>query len=595
MTVEQLNSRCDAAEEKLTGRSRVTLPVVPYNVIDWIHNARPFVGGIERTFDWEPFWIEPYEDSHPNIVIKNARQTFKTTFGTDILGCHATAYPNREITCILDTDERLQAFSEKRLRHDTFLVNPILKTFLPYGRANIRRIVLLNGSVIYLRTDEGEYGKVEGLTNHLVVCDESQYQELQFLQKVFYTMTQTKGRLYLLGIGGESGSEWHKIWLRSDQRHWVFKDKFWREKLKFDVEGNLTNEHPSDVVAGRWVAEKPSNQEYRGYSMPQSIFARIPLTIQDATQLYRTRPSNSIEYQRKHYPSSMYLSHTLGDFYKAERRPITPEMIEDCYNYDLTLLTGDEVTEIKNTFGQQVRILGGVDFGSSPAASSTYVTTIIHWRKVGRYQLVGISQRPQEHGLDQSAAITAIGKSYSWDIGVGDVGYGQDRVKNIQDGAVDSRKRPFTGLGQRFVGCRTIGSEVKPDLQFKEETDEHGTELGRIQIDKTTTIQAFVDFIGMHIPHPIYPESEKLSRTKFLIPMKNDWETDFLMADLTATTRKDIDQEDDRSVEDPRQKAVKLFNHPRDSMMSIIYCLVGDNNYDEAAFHISRGVSRKIL
>ena len=45
------------------------LPKLPLNVIDWIHKARPFVGGIERTFDWEPFWIEPYEDNHVNIAV----------------------------------------------------------------------------------------------------------------------------------------------------------------------------------------------------------------------------------------------------------------------------------------------------------------------------------------------------------------------------------------------------------------------------------------------------------------------------------------------------------------------------------------------
>ena len=481
------------------GDSLVNLPKLSTNVLDWIKENRQWVGGIKRTFDWEPFWIEPYEDNHPNIIIKNARQTFKTTFGTDILGCYATSHRNAEITAILDTDERLQAFSEKRLRHDTYLVNSILKQFLPYGRANIRRLVLLNGSVTYLRTDEGEYRKVEGLTNHLVVIDESQYQDLQFMQKVLYTMTMTKGRLYLLGIGGEAGSEWHKVWLKSDQRMWVFKDKDWRDKLRFDVDGNLTNEHPENIVAGRWVAQKPENQEYRGYGMPQTIFARIPLTIDDAVRKYRTRPSNSIEYQRRHYPPSMFLSHTMGDFYKAERRPVTPEMVEKCYAYHLSLLTSEQIREIKNTFGSWVRILGGVDFGSSPAASSTYVTTIIHWRKSNRYQIARCEQRPQEHGLDQSAAIARIGHEDAWDIGVGDVGYGQDRVKIIQDGGRDSHDKRFEGLGQTFVGCRTIGSEVKPEMQFKEEADEHGTELGRLQIDKTSSIQNFIDFVGWSV------------------------------------------------------------------------------------------------
>jgi len=235
MSFNQLNRALDKVQAWLTGET-VSLPTLPTNVMEWIDVARPTVGGLARNFDWEPFWPPVYEDNHLNMIIKNGRQTFKTTFGTDVLGCAATSHNNWEITGILDTDERLQAFSEKRLRHDTFLVNPMLKKFLPYGRANVRRIALLNGSVIYLRTDEGEYGKIEGLTNWLVMCDESQYQDLQFLQKVLYTMTQTKGRLYLLGIGGEAGSEWHSIWMKSDQREWIFKDKYWREKLKFDMD-----------------------------------------------------------------------------------------------------------------------------------------------------------------------------------------------------------------------------------------------------------------------------------------------------------------------------------------------------------------------
>jgi hypothetical protein len=142
-------------------------------------------------------------------------------------------------------------------------------------------------------------------------------------------------------------------------------------------------------------------------------------------------------------------------------------------------------------------------------------------------------------------------------------------------------------MGKRhFHGCRTIGSEVKPQEQFVQATDEHGTELGRLQIDKTTSIQGFIDFIGTYVSHPTRNHEDELKKTKFIIPMKNDWETDFLMNDMCSITRKDLDEDLVSVEDDPRQRAKKEFNHPKDSVMSIIYCLVADNNYDEGRYEI---------
>ena len=70
--------------------------------------------------------------------------------------------------------------------------------------------------------------------------------------------------------------------------------------------------------------------------------------------------------------------------------------------------------------------------------------------------------------------------------------------------------------------------------------------------------------------------------------MKNDWECNFLIDDFCDITRKDLDKDNEEiTKEDPRQKAKKEWNHPKDSVMSIIYCLVADENYDEGAFRIS--------
>jgi len=566
-------------------------PVLDRDPLMWIDRNRPMVGGQVRNFNLTPFWPQVYEDNHPNIMLVNARQTFKTTFCTDMVANYATSRPISETCYVTDNEAHLSAMSKQRMRIETFQQNPILRQFLRHDRANIGEISLRNDSTVYLVTDEGEYKKVEGKSLQLLILDEAQYQDVQFLAHAMYAMFKTHGRLYVLGIGGEAGSEYWKMWDRTDQRNWIYDDLYWRDKLTFDNIGNISNSDTSlkATLAGQWIPQKPENTQYRGYHMPQEIFAYIPLTIEDAIMKYKTNPEFSIEHQRKHYPNAIYVSHALGEFYKAERRPVTPEMVKACmepYRY-LSLLKPEEVVEIKQLYGNEVRILMGVDFGSGPVASSTVASILIHWRKSARYQLAWIEKRPQEQGLDQSAYLAYLGKAYNIDIGVGDLGYGQDRVKLIQDGGRDSNDKKFTGLRKSiFYGCRTIGDETKPEQEYLQDTDEHGTELGRFQIDKTTAIQEFVDFIDWKVAHPKSPSIDDYKRPKLIIPFMHDYEVDWLINDFCAITRKDLEQDPDIVIEDPRQKPRKEFNHPRDSVMAIIYALVGDKHFSDDAYHI---------
>jgi hypothetical protein len=313
------------------------------------------------------------------------------------------------------------------------------------------------------------------------------------------------------------------------------------------------------------------------------------MTIDDAVNKYHVQPELSIEYQEKHYPRSMFMSHCEGTFYKAERRPITPDMVEKCWVNYMKLLSGQDVRDLKAIYGNEIVVLGGVDFGSGPAASKTVIAVIIHWRKSNRYQLAWIEPRPAEHAMDQARYIADLFKDYEVDFSVGDWGYGQDKVPLIQEGGRDSQDNKFLGLGaNRFIGCQTIGNEVKQNADMSQNFDDRGNEeKSRLQIDKTTVIQNFVDFIGMNVAHPLHPFEEKYKVPMFMIPHYYDWQTDFLMDDMTAVTRKDLEAVQEVVVEDPRQRARKEFNHPPDSVMAMIYCLVAGQNYNPSAYVIT--------
>jgi hypothetical protein len=557
--------RIKRIEDKNRERKNKKIPdLVPDNILDFIREFRPRIGKKPLNFDKDPFWVEPLLDTHPHQMFVNGRQTYKTTNCSSLIAKVALNKPGSEVTYVADDDNHRSAFSEQRLREETFMANPKMERYLPHGKANVGRIKLTNGSVIYL----------------------------VFLPVAMYSLSKTHGRFYCFGIGGEAGSDYYKMWKRTDQREWTYTNPNWRDLLTFDSEGQISNPHDElqEILAGKWVAHNPKNTDYRGYHFPQSMFPHIPLTILDAVTKYKVQPELSIEYQQKHYPQSMYQSHCEGTFYKAERRPITPEMVEKCYVNYMKLLSGAEVRDLKVIYGNQIQVLGGVDFGSgSSGASKTVIAIVIHWRKSHRYQLAWIEPRQVEHPMDQARYIADLFKDYDVDYSVGDWGYGQDQIPIIQNGGRDSQDNKFLGVGgNKFVGCQTIGNEVKQNADFAQAFDERGNEnKQRIQIDKTTVIQNFVDFIGMMVAHPMHPYEDKYRKTSFMIPHFHDWQTDFLMDDMTSITRKDLEEVQEVKVEDPRQRAMKMFNHPPDSVMSIIYCLVAGQNYNPSAYLIS--------
>lgn len=563
---------------------------IPDTLLKFINEYQPNIGRMKRNMDLFPFWLEVLDDPHNNIMCVNGRQTHKSTNAGSDIAYHALKYPGDELSVVLDDEQHKSAFSEQRLRNDVFLSNSRLRGYLPQGRASIFRIKLKNGSVIYILTDENKFHGVEGKSNRILIIDEAQAQDLQYLGIATYSLSATKGKLKMYGVGGEAGSPYHTRWKKSTMSEWIYDDLDWRSKLEFDSLGNISNtpEELEKILKGKWVAQNPGAQIH-GYHFPQTIFPTIPMTIDDAIHKYRALPEISIEYQRKHNPESMYLSHTLGEFYKAERRPITPDMVERCYARDLTLLKPWEVRELKKIYGNEIRILGGVDFGSgATSASQTIICIIVKWRKSNRYQIVWIEPRPQEHPADQSAYIARLLEEYGVEVAVGDWGYGQDQVRYIQDGGRDSNDRLFGGLGRkRFIGCRTHGDFTKPEMDVAQNVDEKGIEFRSVRVDKTTIIQNFVNFVGQTVAHPLRQQEEEFNRTLLIIPAYHDYETDFLMDDFCSITRKDVGDDVEDNPEDPRQRAVKEYNHPPDSVMSIIYCLVGDQNYQESAFRIS--------
>ncbi len=550
------------------------LAKLPQNYLEWIKVARPIVEGRKRNFLAAPFWKEIYNDNHAVKMIIGGRQIFKSTYITDVLACEATSAPGVQV-CYVTFDQFSQtSFSRQKLQIGTFNQNPILSKFPRHKLGNVGEISLKNGSTIYCTTDNYQYRHVEGKSLNHCILDEAQYQDIQFLPKLIQTMMATKGKLSILGIGGEAGSPYEELWRKTDQREWVYDDPRWRDKLQFGQRedgtcGLIIGEYLKDVLRGKWVPRKPENFLYHGYHMPQTIFPTIPLTIDDAITKYNLHPMYSIEYQQKNNPDSVFKTCTMGAFFKASRRPITTDMVLACmnpYKY-IGLMSPYEIAEWKDTMQERIKVSMGVDFGSGNP-SNTVISILIHWLESDKIHLAFLDKRPQENQIDQAEYINKIFKESRCDIGVGDLGYGANQVKLIQEGGANRLTGElYSGVGSNmFIGCRTYSDETKPLQVHNDAVDEHGEESGRITIDKTTSIQEFVDMMEQYKTHPKRQHEDNWKRPRLMIPYLTgrEYETEWLVKDFTALTRKDLEKTEDVTQEDPRQKAKKEFNHPKD-------------------------------
>ena len=572
------------------------LPKRATGPLKWIEENRPLVEGKPRTFLVAPFWEHIYRDNQPNKFVIGGRQIFKSTYTTDILAFETTAFPGTQVCYVTFDEISRSGLSRQKLQYGTFESNSVLKQFPRNYLGNVGEISLRNGSVIYATTDHNQYGHVEGKSLDHVMLDEAQYQDIENFDRVTLTMTQTQGKVSVLGIGGEGGSAYEELWRRTDQRVWVYDDMEWRDKLQFGLKkdhrgfekrGLLVGEYLKDVLRGHWEITNPKATHWHGYWLPQHIFPTIPLTIESAINDYDIDPQYSIEWKRKHMSRSLYTSHVLGKFYKAERRPITREMIENCqinYNY-LKILSPEQIGEIKDTYGDNVLICMGVDFGSG-SPSQTVIAIFIIWKirdsdkvqvDLKRVQLALLEPRPGENQIDQAEYINWIFKTARCDIGIGDLGYGANQVKLIQDGGANRKSGVlYSGVGSnKFYGARTIADETKPLLEFQKKLDEHGEQRESLKVDKTQMIQEFIDFLEEYVPHPNNPFEEELQRPRFIIPNHPNSRDQlaFIFHDWTSLVRIDMPETLEEDEVDKRVKARKQFSHPSDSLVACVLAL----------------------
>lgn len=475
----------------------------------------------------------------------------------------ATTKENAQICYISFNDKSKDIFSKQKMKNEAIVGNKILSKFVKKGAGNSDSLSLLNGSVIYYITSHNEFRNIEGKSLNHVFLDESQYSDFNAFDKIQYTLTQTNGKITILGLGGDSGSAYHQEWEKTDQQKWTFDVPNWREHLKYDSHGLIIDDYLIDVVKGRWVAQKPENSDYPGFQIHQTMFANIPLTIDDAINKYKRSKESSVEWKKSNNTEKDFLNHTMGEFHKSVNNPVTQKMVLDCMtDRNLKLLSPAEITEIKNKFDDSVKITMGVDFGSG-RNSHTVISIIIQWKESERIQMAYYEKCAPEYQLGQAERINKLFRDSSCDVGIGDLGYGTIQVKEIQIGGkshFDDSVYPGLGDGV-FFGSRIGDNNVRPVKIESSTDDEHGETSSLVTIAKSSSIMKFVDKLQRTVTDPTSSKKKSI----FMFPYVDSYGYDAkkFVSELCSISRK---------PNDDHRSAIE-FNHTPDTLMSLIFAI----------------------
>lgn len=589
----------------------IDLPQYPKDSLTFIQVTRPEIDGMKYSFQPYQFWIPIYRNQAKRLYLLFARQLFKTTYFCNEIAKTCLVNKGKTACYVAPNEDKLTTFADQKYREQTLQQNPVLRVAcsgVPYGLPGRRgKVTYKNGSYSYHVTDESRYGKVEGKSADLVVCDEWQEHDAENIGIVTEAMSKTLGRIIFGGVGGEAGSPQETMWLDTTQAEWHstydstewhgFEGQGWRKDLQFGSNGLVYGGYMKDVCRGEWIEETPENYYFPGFHLSQLMACHVPLTERDAIDLYKLPPEFSIQWKRKNRPSAIYLAHTHGLWYKAPRRPLNRADVMACmepYRY-MGFWEPHEVLAMKTTFPERVQVFFGADWGSGIAgASETIFSILLKFRGMyenrystdrDRFVLIYMERIDPGtiHTFGEATRAINLFNQYRCDFGCGDLGYGEKQVRAIQEGTIDPDTHDdVEGLtAQKFLGTWTRSKVEQIEKTKPYKYDEAGSEeVSHILLDKTYFIQNFVDFIKWKVPHPVDFDNASLTRPKLMIPFRDEALVDRMIKEFTSITRKDVAEDLLTSDPDPRQRARKEFNHPPDSVVSIGHCLVADQHFN---------------
>jgi len=322
---------------------KLVLPDVPTSKLEWSLQVRPTIDGRKNIVQYMPMLQRLHEDTWAWIMVKFARQMTKSAYLSTSMGNLMTTIANQKTTYVTYEEESLKEFSNEKFR-TLWSESEIARKYVDGSTlGSISSLKTLNNSSASLVTAVNNFTHVEGKSVDLLIFDEGQNLDLDAWVTASESQSFTNGGFIIAGIGGYVDTEYTKWWDSTDQRHWIYSNEYWRDKLEFDQEyGLIWDDYMIDVLAGYWKQLKQNNQSRHGYFSNQYQAPWIPLKKSDCEK-YCLPESKSIQWKEENYPQNDFIRHVQAGDVAGDTKPFTSQMLYKLYDKRRSFLKPSEV------------------------------------------------------------------------------------------------------------------------------------------------------------------------------------------------------------------------------------------------------------
>lgn len=306
------------------------------------------------------------------------------------------------------------------------------------------------GNQIFIESTGKEGDRIRGKTADMVFFDEVQDMLREAINNTTKILTASKygpkgqGVQVYLGTPKKKGSNYHNIWLNSNQQYYYLGcsncneffplytpnsnewEKIWvREKIVKCT--HCGHEQDKNVAAenGKWIATITDENEYKyiGYHINQFY---IPFFTKEF--ILSQRPENNVNATERSFNNEV-----LGEFYHGENSPLDlQEIVDACGDKDRAF-----TSSIKPSDGKMVVM--GIDFGlkndmeqlaektKTNSLGSSYTTAVIMSVENNQlYKLEFACKFPKNDLQYKKDFIAELMQRFSVNLCVGDIGFAQE-------------------------------------------------------------------------------------------------------------------------------------------------------------------------
>jgi hypothetical protein len=289
--------------------------------------------------EFRNYLFDIYRETHPRVVVVTGRQVEKSTACRNKILADMATHEGLTALYSAPRAEQVSRFSAERIK--TAMresQNGSLKdSILNKGKDTASFIQFDSKSNLYLYSCWADGDAIRGIAAQRVYLDEVQDVTSSARETIEECLAHAPrgGQMFHFGTPKNSGSEFHRLWDKSDKKEWYVECIHCSHEQKMTINNIIKNGEDDaffgctkckkelDRSKGRWISENPSGKSFSGYHITQLMCSWIS--------------AENILYKKETYSEQKFKNEVLGDFHNVNGKTLDLQDVMNCTNPQLKL------------------------------------------------------------------------------------------------------------------------------------------------------------------------------------------------------------------------------------------------------------------